>query len=298
MIQSLGQQAIARRLQQQCDEGTVCHAYLFCGREGVGKTTLANAFARELTGGSEADITVVNNELYQIKASALSVDAIRAARRDMFVRPYVADYRVFVIPQADTMTASAQNALLKVLEEPPGYCVIILIAQKEYQLLDTIRSRVRTMRFPAVPDGVVAAYLQDKGLVADPAVLGLAGGSLTKAAQLAGDAQVGQLLEQFLPMAQQLTGDKIQAVYKLMAFFEKEKAHSPLLFDALVALFRESLLNHGEKRDTMNVSGLSPGAAAKAISRTEQAKAALLFNANYTVVVSELLLDIWEAIHD
>ena len=117
-----GHSDVKQRLESAVLNGKVSHAYIFSGKRGVGKTTMAKAFADVLTNGSVADVTLVTNEHYGVetKSDIVAVDTVRAASADMYMKPYLADKRVFIIPDAEKMNAQAQNALLKIFEEPPS----------------------------------------------------------------------------------------------------------------------------------------------------------------------------------
>ena len=115
----IGHENVRQRLEKSIISNKISHAYIFAGKRGVGKKTVANAFADILTNGSIADVITVTNEQYGIesKSDIVSVDTIRAASADMYMKPYLADKRVFIIPDAEKMNAQAQNALLKIFEE-------------------------------------------------------------------------------------------------------------------------------------------------------------------------------------
>jgi DNA polymerase III gamma/tau subunit len=101
-----GHDEIKERLESSVLNNTVSHAYIFCGSRGIGKTTVARKFAGELTRESVADTVFVTNEHYGVKGkAALSVDTVRAARVDMFTKPYLSEKKVFIFPDAHTMTA-------------------------------------------------------------------------------------------------------------------------------------------------------------------------------------------------
>ena len=126
----------------------ISHAYIYAGQKGLGKYKDAMELAKKLTGNNIADLIDVSNERYGIKTASgsISVQTIRAVRNDAYVKPY-GDKKVFVINHADELNSESQNALLKVLEEPPPYCVFILIAETDNKLLPTVRSRAITKRF-------------------------------------------------------------------------------------------------------------------------------------------------------
>src|SRR5581483_7796357 len=123
---SFSEQAEAKRLLDAALSDGPAHAYLFHGPRGVGKRRIARAFARELLGTSRE----VHPDLYELEAlgEMIRIDAIRELRRDLHMRPFEADRRVYLLHDAHLMNEDAADALLKDLEEPPSYAVIVLVA--------------------------------------------------------------------------------------------------------------------------------------------------------------------------
>jgi len=121
------------------------HAYLFHGAPGVGKREVARTFARALLGTTRA----VHPDLYELDAlgEMIRIDAIRELRRDLHMRPFEADRRVYVVHRAHLMNEDAADALLKDLEEPPSYAVIVLVADDLGPLPETILSRCQLVPF-------------------------------------------------------------------------------------------------------------------------------------------------------
>src|SRR3954471_14817844 len=137
-----------RLLSAALAEGPV-HAYLFHGPAGVGKRELAVRFAGELLGDHVRVGRGNHPHLYVLEplGEQIRIDDIRELRRDLHMRPFEADRRVYLVLGADSMNEDAADALLKDLEEPPPYAVIVLIADDLGPLPETIRSRCQLVPF-------------------------------------------------------------------------------------------------------------------------------------------------------
>ena len=166
------------------------HAYLLHGPPGVGKRDLALLFAAELLGDRARVARRTHPDLYVLEplGDQIRIDDIRELRRDLHMRPFEASRRVYLIFGADTMNEDAADALLKDLEEPPPYAVILLVANDIGPLPETIRSRCQPVPFrrlsqPAVREAIRARAPE----LADEQVTTLArvaGGRLDRAARL------------------------------------------------------------------------------------------------------------------
>ncbi len=175
-----------RLLDAALVEGPV-HAYLFYGPPGVRKRRFARTFAQELLGTTRN----VHPDLYELAAlgEMIRIDAIRELRRDLHMRPFEASRRVYVIQSAHLMNEDAFDALLKDLEEPPEYAVIILVADDLGPIPATIRSRCQLVPFTRLSERAILEALDARAPALDPAarlaLARVAGGSLDRRRQAA-----------------------------------------------------------------------------------------------------------------
>ncbi len=145
------------------------HAYLFHGPPGVGKRRAATAFAGELLGDPDRVARGAHPDLYVLEplGDQIRIDPIRALRRDLHMRPFEASRRAYLILGAHLMNEDAADALLKDLEEPPPYAVIVLVADELGPLPETIRSRCQLVPFRRLSRGAVKTFLAARGVEGD-----------------------------------------------------------------------------------------------------------------------------------
>ena len=161
----VGQKAVIKTLTNALKNNKIAHAYLFCGPRGTGKTSLARLFAKSLncSKGVGEECNKCDNCLAVIKgnhpdvfevdaASNSGVDNVRQLIEQVSFQPILGRYKVYIIDEVHSMSASAFNALLKTLEEPPAHVVFILATTEPNKVLPTILSRVQRYDFTKVSD--------------------------------------------------------------------------------------------------------------------------------------------------
>lgn len=253
-----GQDRAVRQLQKTLANGRLAHAYLFAGPPGVGKKTTARAFAqtvlcagphggdacqrcsscRQFAGDNHPDFVWLAPA-----GTSVKIEQVRQMQKRIRFLPYVAKHQVVVLEQAETMQAPAANAMLKVLEEPVGPTVFILLTSRIQSLLPTIVSRCLPVYFSPVPGEEIARFLAGEGVTPNqvPLLTLLARGRWDQAAQLAANGlppereQARQLLDRLLK-----AGDA--EIFGLGVEWDKKKAELASLLDYLALLLRDRLL--------------------------------------------------------
>ncbi|MBR3039523.1 MAG: DNA polymerase III subunit delta [Lachnospiraceae bacterium] len=179
----IGQEQLKERMKATAESGQCSHAYLLVGERRSGRTMLAKAFAKailcegegrkpcncclsclQVEEGSHPDLVYVTHE----KPNSIGVDDIRqGVNEDIILKPYRGTKKVYIVEEAEKMTAQAQNALLKTMEEPPSYAVILLIATTADAMLQTILSRSVLLPIHPVPDEIIRRYLMTEKHIPD-----------------------------------------------------------------------------------------------------------------------------------
>ena len=170
----LGNERLKDNLRSSISRGRLSHFYLISGPEGSGKRTLAKLLGsailcksadkpcgtcpscRKALGSGHPDFITVDDP----EKKTVPVELIRQARADIYIRPNESDHKIYLFPRAQDMGIPGQNALLKVLEEPPSYGVFILLTDNPQKLLPTVRSRCTELALTALPQELARKQLR------------------------------------------------------------------------------------------------------------------------------------------
>lgn len=257
----IGHEEIIRHLQNAIKTGKISHSYIFAGEPGSGKRLLAGIYAMTLqceAGGENAcgkcesckraigknhpDIIMVKHE----KPNTISIDEIREqVVNDVDIKPYSSPNKIYIIPDAEIMTPQAQNALLKTIEEPPEYAVIMLLTSNIDGLLPTIRSRCVRLDLKVVDDGLVKKYLMEHLHIPDYQAeidASFAHGSIGKAKEAATSQEFADITQKALKILKYADSMEVYELTEAIKNLSSEKQNINDYLDIFQFWFRDVLM--------------------------------------------------------
>ncbi len=321
----IGQDQMKEHLMGAIQHGKVSHAYLINGERSSGKEFIAKVFAKALQceeggiepcgkchsckqaeSGNQPDIIFVTHE----KPNSFGVEDIRTQiNQDIVIKPYSSKYKIYIMNEAEKMTVQAQNALLKTLEEPPAYAVIILLTTNVEAMLPTILSRLVVLNMKPVGDQLVKDYLMKEVKVpnykADICVA-FARGNLGKAKLLATSEEFDKVKEEAISLLKNIRQMEIQEVMKAIKKIGEYKLEVNDYLDIMAIWYRDTLLfkatndaNHlifkEEIQYIKKVADQSTYEGIDSILKAlEQAKRRIEANVSFDLAMELLLLTIQE----
>lgn len=245
----LGHEQIKEHFQQAIANNKISHAYILTGEAGMGRKSLASAFAltllcekgkgepcmechacKQVLSGNHPDLIAVTHE----KPNSIGVDDIRAQiHNTIMVRPYSSYYKIYIVDEAEKMTPQAQNALLKTIEEPPSYAIIILLTVNQEAFLPTILSRCVQLKLKPLKDFVVKSYLMETMHIPEAQAdvyAAFARGNLGKGISIASSENFKELHQEMLHLLKHV---KEMTVSELLDYIQKLRDASMDIYECL-----------------------------------------------------------------
>ena len=321
----LGHEQTILHMKHAIEMDKVSHAYIISGEKGSGKKLLADLFAQTLQcerKGTEPcmecqsckqalslnqpDIIRVIHE----KPNTISVEDIRTQiNGDIMIRPYSSPYKIYIVDEAEKLSVQAQNALLKTIEEPPVYAVLLLLTMNAGMLLQTIRSRCVILELKPVSSPMVKNYLMEQLEVPEyhaDICTAFAQGNVGKAKRLALSDSFSEMLEHALHLVKYIHDmevvDMISDLKRINTYKMEINDYLDLLTvwyrdvlmfkatrDADSLIFSHELISIREKAQKSSYEGLEC-----IIKSLEKAKIRLNANVNFDMALELLLLTMKE----
>lgn len=324
--QIYGHDKIKEHLCNAINMNKISHAYIFNGSLGSGKKSIATLFAKTLQceaggeepcnecrsclqsdGSNQPDIVWIRHE----KPASIGVDDIRDQLiGDIQIKPYSSKYKIYIIDEAEKLTPQAQNALLKTIEEPPSYGIVILLTTNADIFLQTILSRCVKLDFKPVTDDLVRKYLKDNYDVTDYEVrfaVAFAQGNIGRAITIVTSKEFAQLKEEVLHLVKYAKdmsiGEMMSEIksignYKLtiddyldlmamwyrdVLVFKSTNDTNPIIFKDEISLIKEQAVS-------CSYEGLED-----ILNSIDKVKIRLKANVNFDLVIELLIMAIKEA---
>lgn len=257
----LGNEMVKDHFKKAIENHKISHAYILTGEAGMGRKSIANAFAMTLLcekGGSEPcmtchsckqvmsgnhpDLIYVKHE----KPGSIGVDDVREQINDtIMIRPYSSYYKIYIVDEAEKMTVQAQNALLKTIEEPPSYAVIILITTNQEAFLPTILSRCVQMKLKPLKDFTIKSYLTQNLHIPEKDAdicAAFARGNLGKAIHLASSDEFKELFQKVMVLVKNVGTMDISMLLDCIREMKEQNFDIGEVLDLMQLWYRDVLM--------------------------------------------------------
>jgi len=320
----IGHEDVIEHMKNAITMNKVSHAYIIHGEEGMGKKLIAGAFAKTLQceagesfpcnkcksclqydSGNHPDIIRVRHE----KAS-IGVDDIRAqVNADIQIKPYSSRYKIYIINEADKLTEQAQNALLKTMEEPPHYAILLLLTTNIGMLLPTILSRSIVLNLKPVDMQKITDFLMDNYHVPDylaQMAAQFSGGNVGKAIKYASSDDFAKMKEDITHILKYIDDLELYEVISGLKSLSVSKNNIDDYIDLMILWYRDVLVFKSTQKAELilykdELSYISNQARKMSyenldniIKAMEKAKIRLRANVNFDIATELMLLELKE----
>lgn len=295
----IGNNKIKSDLIKSFNTNSVAHSYIFSGQYGIGKKQIATEFAKmilclnkdkapcnecksclELENDNNPDFNVIKPD------GKIKIDQIRQMLEKVYEKPIISDKKVYIIDDAETMTVEAQNCLLKTLEEPPEYIVIILITSNESNLINTIKSRCLKLTFNPLNKDELRKCLEsnlDFQNISETMLENFEG-SVGKALKVKDKQELYSNIETTLSNLN--CNSVIELVNNATEIYKGKENINEILEYFNIYFLKKAKEEYNKASKYV-----------KAIEIIEDTKKRLAYNSNYDMTIDNLLINIWEELN-
>ena len=321
----LGNEQVKQHFQKAIETGRISHCIILSGEEGIGKRMAADAFAQTLlcenregmepcgkchscqqfAGGNHPDVLYPSHE----KPATFGVDDVREGIvKDILIKPYASKWKVYIVDEAQKLTAAAQNALLKTIEEPPAYGIILLLTTNASGLLETIRSRSVVLSMKPVTREDFEKKLRAEGVEEEKLeqLYRFTQGNIGKALKLSSSEDFSELVDLMMRLLRGAGNMSFAELLECIALLERHKLSVKDCFDLMRLWYRDVLVYKATRdpnllvfsQELVDVSRVaqvsSYGGIEQVIEAIDKASVRLDANVNFPLTM-ELL---WMTIRD
>ena len=288
----IGNDEVKSLLDNLIRTNNVVHSYMFVGPDGIGKFLFAKEFAKivlcqdtnkscnhcssciKFDGNNHPDFMPLDSE----DGKNIKIAQVRALQESISEKPIISDKKVYIINNSDLMTVEAQNCLLKTLEEPPEYAIIILVLSNENKLLSTIKSRCTKVSFHRLTESDLMQYSKQNNIEVNSSLLSACDGSISKLLNSQNNLEAYKQLDNII---NSFSSKDIVDIWNSADILYKSKDNINTLLEYFNTVFLEKL------------KGTKDSKYIKPIKVIEDTKNKLSSNANYDMCIDNLVLQIW-----
>lgn len=285
-------------LENAVFSGKISHSYMFLGIDGIGKKLIAREFAKKILCLSNEKNCEECKSCIEFEAQShpdfkevvpdgrnIKIDQIREFQQKVYEKPVISQKKVYIIDDAESMTKEAQNCLLKTLEEPPEYTVIILIVSDEDKLLNTIKSRCTKMLFNKLTIEELKEFNNNESI--EDKILLRANGSIKKLIHIKENRDIYIKLEDII---NKIDKQPLLDVLKEAELFTKNKEIINEILDYMNVMFFEE--TYGTNLCIKQAEFIN------CMQIIEEVKRRISSNSNFDMSIDYLLIKIWEEINE
>lgn len=281
----IGNEKVKNALSEAIESKNIAHSYIFTGIQGIGKKLFAKEYAKKIMcinkdncnntcdscikfdAGSNPDYTEIEPD-----GKIIKIKQIREMQEKILEKPIISNRKVYIINDADSMNEESQNCLLKTLEEPPKYAIIILIVSNENKLLATIKSRCITVKFNKISNEEMSNHLKDLS----EEQITLLDGSFQNLDSI---DEMKQDYEEIIKIVNTLKkGTIVELLESAEVLYTKKDTIQNLLNYLNIVLLKERLL--------------------EPIEFVEKTKRKIIASNNYEMSIDYLLINSWKKVHN
>lgn len=319
----IGNEKVIDRLSKLMESGRFPHALIIEGEEGIGKKTLAKDIACALVcrgddkpcgecSQCKKAIAAIHPDISEYipagTANSFHVDTVRNIINDAYVQPNEADYKIYILANAHCMNQNAQNALLKILEEPPKYVVFILTTNSKSALLSTVLSRSVCVSLEGVDIERAANYITSHCENVDyntaKKTVETFNGNIGKAIDSLQDSKTSELVDVCNKICKALTTSNEYEMMTLCSVFQNDRQGVVFACDLLKSIFRDALfagessehISGQDESAALLKSSLSRQSLIKLINTCDELKSTALSNANNALLITKFCYSLNRAI--
>ena len=275
MIEIIGHKNQIEQINQLINNKKLSHAYIFEGQDGIGKFLVAKKIAANILKVKDLENEAADINIIEPEDGLIKISKIRQLGEEIILKPTVSEKKVFIIRDGEMMNEAAQNALLKVLEEPPEYAVIIITTSSKERLIRTIKSRCTSFKFLPLSNDEIKSFYKDEEI--DENIIYFSRGSIGKVEHLKEKGYVQDIINIY----ESLKNKNLLQLNKAFLKLKEYKADIQEILELIMLKYFDELNEDYAIR-------------IKQIDIVEKCRQNLKKNANFDIALDNMMLELWK----